>query len=112
MMPTPTQIYAYSWIIGNQTDGAQGTLYAGHNRLPLPILDSSPTLQQRIAFAMLLHAFGDEPHAERKASLTPNFDSNEHTELHPMTQSTSVLQHVSSCTSHFDELIGEIFATE
>ena len=66
-MTAPTQIYPYSWIIGNQTDGAQGTLYAGTNRLPLPILDSSPRLQQRIAFAMLLHAFGDEPHAERKA---------------------------------------------
>ena len=28
---TPTQIFAYSWIIGNQTDGAQGMLYAGHS---------------------------------------------------------------------------------
>jgi len=66
MMPTPTQIHAYSWIIGKQTDGAgQGTLYAGHNRLPLPILDSRPRLQQRIAFAMLLHAFEGEEHAER-----------------------------------------------
>jgi len=61
---TPTQIFAYSWI----TNGAgQGTLYAGADRLPLPILAESPQLRQRIAFAMLLHAFGDEPHAERKA---------------------------------------------
>jgi len=66
-MTAPTQIYAYSWIIGNQTDGAQGTLYAGTNRLPLPILDSSPRLQQRIAFAMLFHAFEGEEHAEQKA---------------------------------------------
>ena len=59
-----TQIFAYSWI----TNGAgQGTLYAGHNRLPLPLLAESPRLQQRIAFAMLLHAFEGEEHAERKA---------------------------------------------
>jgi hypothetical protein len=46
-------VFAYSYI----TDGFRGTLYAGNRRLPLPLLPESPRLQQRVAFAMLLHAF-------------------------------------------------------